>query len=64
VQHLENTKLMLFNETSDDFEFNADRYCLPKIRSFTSIRRQRRKISVIFFQAAAPCPGPRVSKHI
>ncbi|VDR24501.1 DNA-binding transcriptional repressor ExuR [Raoultella terrigena] len=25
-QHLENTKLMLFNETSDDFEFNADRY--------------------------------------
>ncbi|EPM0344432.1 FCD domain-containing protein, partial [Klebsiella pneumoniae] len=25
-QHLENTKQMLFNETSDDFEFNADRY--------------------------------------
>ena len=25
-QHLENTKIMLFNETSDDFEFNADRY--------------------------------------
>lgn len=25
-QHLENTKTMLFNETSDDFEFNADRY--------------------------------------
>ncbi|MDN4051279.1 transcriptional regulator ExuR [Escherichia fergusonii] len=25
-QHLENTKVMLFNETSDDFEFNADRY--------------------------------------
>ena len=25
-EHLENTKLMLFNETSDDFEFNADRY--------------------------------------
>ncbi|XNN28567.1 transcriptional regulator ExuR [Escherichia coli] len=24
-QHLENTKIMLFNETSDDFEFNADR---------------------------------------
>ena len=22
----ENTKIMLFNETSDDFEFNADRY--------------------------------------
>ncbi|NUU66879.1 transcriptional regulator ExuR [Enterobacteriaceae bacterium BIT-l23] len=25
-QHLENTKQMLFNETSDDFEFNADRF--------------------------------------
>ncbi|ABX24180.1 hypothetical protein SARI_04402 [Salmonella enterica subsp. arizonae serovar 62:z4,z23:-] len=25
-QHLENTKQMLFNETSDDFEFNANRY--------------------------------------
>lgn len=25
-QHLENTRLMLFNATSDDFEFNADRY--------------------------------------
>ena len=25
-QHLENTKQMLFNETIDDFEFNADRY--------------------------------------
>lgn len=25
-QHLENTKIMLFNETSDDFEFNADCY--------------------------------------
>lgn len=25
-QHLENTKIMLFNETTDDFEFNADRY--------------------------------------
>ncbi|MEA1062468.1 transcriptional regulator ExuR [Erwinia sp. HR93] len=25
-QHLENTRQMLFNETSDDFEFNADRY--------------------------------------
>lgn len=25
-QHTENTKIMLFNETSDDFEFNADRY--------------------------------------
>ena len=25
-QHMENTKQMLFNETSDDFEFNADRY--------------------------------------
>ncbi len=25
-QHLENTKIMLFNETSDDFEFNADRH--------------------------------------
>ncbi|WP_435928905.1 transcriptional regulator ExuR [Dryocola sp. BD613] len=25
-QHLENTKQMLFNATSDDFEFNADRY--------------------------------------
>ncbi len=38
-QHLENTKQMLFNETSDDFEFNADRYLLPIIRSFTSIPR-------------------------
>ena len=27
-QHLENTKQMLFNETSDDFEFNADRYLI------------------------------------
>ncbi|MDD9341145.1 transcriptional regulator ExuR [Providencia heimbachae] len=25
-QHLENTKKMLFNATSDDFEFNMDRY--------------------------------------
>lgn len=25
-QHLENTKQMLFNATSDDFEFNVDRY--------------------------------------
>lgn len=25
-QHLKIPKLMLFNETSDDFEFNADRY--------------------------------------
>ncbi len=25
-QHLENTKLMLFRATSDDFEFNVDRY--------------------------------------
>lgn len=25
-QHLENTRQMLFNATSDDFEFNADRY--------------------------------------
>lgn len=25
-QHLENTRLMLFNATSNDFEFNADRY--------------------------------------
>ncbi|MNV72497.1 DNA-binding transcriptional repressor ExuR [compost metagenome] len=25
-QHLENTKQMLFNATSDDFEYNADRY--------------------------------------
>ena len=38
-QHLENTKIMLFNETSDDFEFNADRYLLQKIRSFISIRQ-------------------------
>lgn len=38
-QHLENTKQMLFNETSDDFEFNADRYLLPIIPSFISIRQ-------------------------
>ncbi len=38
-QHLENTKQMLFNETSDDFEFNADRYLLLIIRWFTSIPR-------------------------
>jgi GntR family hexuronate regulon transcriptional repressor len=25
-QHLENTKQMLFNATTDDFEYNADRY--------------------------------------
>ncbi|MCS5780344.1 hypothetical protein LNP24_00815 [Klebsiella pneumoniae subsp. pneumoniae] len=44
-QHLENTKQMLFNETSDDFEFNADRYLFaenpvvhPRYRS------QRREI--------------------
>lgn len=36
-QHLENTKQMLFNETSDDFEFNADRYLLPKIRLYILI---------------------------
>jgi len=25
-QHLENTKQMLFHATTDDFEFNVDRY--------------------------------------
>lgn len=25
-QHLENTKQMLFNATTDDFEYNVDRY--------------------------------------
>ena len=37
-QHLENTKQMLFNETSDDFEFNADRYLLLIIQWFILIR--------------------------
>lgn len=36
-QHLENTKVMLFNETSDDFEFNADRYLLRKTQWYISI---------------------------
>ena len=37
-QHLENTKIMLFNETSDDFEFNADRYLFAENRWCISIQ--------------------------
>ncbi len=39
----ENTKIMLFNETSDDFEFNADRYLFaenPVVHLNSSHQRQ------------------------
>ncbi|WP_202306076.1 transcriptional regulator ExuR [Dryocola clanedunensis] len=43
-QHLENTKQMLFNATSDDFEFNADRYLFaenPVVHLETSSSSQK-----------------------
>jgi GntR family hexuronate regulon transcriptional repressor len=58
VQHLENTKLMLFNETSDDFEFNADRYLFAENPVRSSRYRQRRKISGYLLSGAATCPAP------
>ena len=47
-QHLENTKLMLFNETSDDFEFNADRYLFaenPVVHLDTGPTAQNKRLS-------------------
>ncbi len=45
MAHLENTKQMLFNETSDDFEFNADRYLFaenPVVHLDTAVNGAKR----------------------
>jgi len=63
-QHLENTKIMLFNETSDDFEFNADRYLfaenpvvhLDTVRLFVSSVSEKYKVSACVNPLASlPC---------
>ncbi|UMX75516.1 hypothetical protein MJ559_26635 [Klebsiella pneumoniae] len=54
-QHLENTKQMLFNETSDDFEFNADRYLFAEKPSRSSRYRSQRREIRPYPSGAPPC---------